>query len=169
MERVLTRLLTKSVPFTFNRAGYYYFSRRVPADLVQHYSHPRIVHGLKTRSAQTAKSRASVAQGLTPTPSSATSELPRQYDLIRVVAFSLTLLAAKLLAYITGYSFTSNDKYKVSYLWHGVMLTEATSSFLGSIFRLPTSFFRAVASVARWLTQLLSTLSKGYPNFSSCS
>ena len=66
------------------------------------------------------------AQGLTPTPSSATSELPRQYDLIRLVAFSLTLLAAKLLAYITGYSFTSNDKYKVSYLWHGVVLTEAT-------------------------------------------
>ena len=58
---MLTRLLTKSVPFTFNRAGYYYFSRRVPADLVQHYSHPRIVQGLKTRSAQTAKSRASVA------------------------------------------------------------------------------------------------------------
>ena len=58
---MLTRLLTKSVPYTFNRFGYYYFSRRVPADLVQHYSHPRIVQGLKTRSAQTAKSRASVA------------------------------------------------------------------------------------------------------------
>ena len=42
MERVLTRLLTKSVPFTFNRYGYYYFSRRVPADLIQHYSYPRI-------------------------------------------------------------------------------------------------------------------------------
>ena len=61
MERVLTRLLTKSVPFTFNRSGYYYFSRRVPADLVQHYSYFRVVQGLKTRSAQTAKSRASVA------------------------------------------------------------------------------------------------------------
>ena len=58
---MLTRLLTRKVPYTFNRAGYYYFSRRVPADLVQHYSHPRIVQGLKTRSAQTAKSRASVA------------------------------------------------------------------------------------------------------------
>ena len=61
MERVLTRLLTKSVPFTFNRCGYYYFSRRVPTDLVQHYSYPRIVQGLKTRSAQTAKARALVA------------------------------------------------------------------------------------------------------------
>ena len=58
---MLTRLLTKSVPFTFNRYGYYYFSRRVPADLVQHYSYPRIVQGLKTRSAQTAKTRALVA------------------------------------------------------------------------------------------------------------
>ena len=59
--RVLTRLLTKKVPYTFNRAGYYYFSRRVPADLLSHYSYPRIVQGLKTRSAQTAKSRALVA------------------------------------------------------------------------------------------------------------
>jgi len=61
MERVLTRLLTKKVPFTFNRCGYYYFSRRVPADLVQHYSYPRIVQGLKTRSSHIAKTRALVA------------------------------------------------------------------------------------------------------------
>ena len=58
---MLTKLLTKKVPFTFNRAGYYYFSRRVPADLTKFYSYPRIVQGLKTRSAQTAKSRAMVA------------------------------------------------------------------------------------------------------------
>ena len=58
---MLTRLLTQKVPYTFNRAGYYYFSRRVPADLLSHYSYPRIVQGLKTRSAQTAKSRAMVA------------------------------------------------------------------------------------------------------------
>ena len=58
---MLTRLLTKKVPYTFNRAGYYYFSRRVPADLLSHYSYPRIVQGLKTKSAQTAKSRALVA------------------------------------------------------------------------------------------------------------
>ena len=57
----MTRLLTKKVPYTFNRSGYYYFSRRVPADLLSHYSYPRIVQGLKTRSAQTAKSRALVA------------------------------------------------------------------------------------------------------------
>ena len=58
---MLTKLLTKKVPFTFNRAGYYYFSRRVPADLTKFYSYPRIVQGLKTRSAQTAKSQAMVA------------------------------------------------------------------------------------------------------------
>ena len=58
---MLTRLLTRKVPFTFNRAGYYYFSRRVPADLMQHYSYPRIVQGLKTKSAHTAKTRALVA------------------------------------------------------------------------------------------------------------
>ena len=57
----MDRLLTKKVPYTFNRAGYYYFSRRVPADLLSHYCYPRIVQGLKTRSAQTAKSRALVA------------------------------------------------------------------------------------------------------------
>ena len=61
MERVLTRFLTRKVPFTFNRYGYYYFSRRVPADLMQHYSYPRIVQGLKTKSAHTAKTRALVA------------------------------------------------------------------------------------------------------------
>ena len=57
----MTRLLTRKVPFTFNRYGYYYFSRRVPADLIQHYSYPRIVQGLKTKSAHTAKTRALVA------------------------------------------------------------------------------------------------------------
>ena len=57
----MTRLLTKKVPYTFKRAGYYYFSRRVPADLLSHYSYPRIVQGLKTKSAQNAKSRAMVA------------------------------------------------------------------------------------------------------------
>ena len=54
-------MLTKKVPYTFNRAGYYYFSRRVPEDLLSHYSSPRIVQGLKTKSAHTAKSRALVA------------------------------------------------------------------------------------------------------------
>ena len=51
----------KRVPYTFNRGGYYYFSRRVPSDLLNHYSYPRVVQGLRTKSVVTAKSRALVA------------------------------------------------------------------------------------------------------------
>ena len=63
LERVLTRLLTKRIPFTFNRAEYYYFSRRVSADPVHHYSYSQIVEGLKTKSSNVAKTRALVAAG----------------------------------------------------------------------------------------------------------
>ena len=52
---------TKRVPYTFNRSGYYYFSRRVPSDLLNHHSYPRLVQGLRTKSVVTAKSRALVA------------------------------------------------------------------------------------------------------------
>ena len=52
---------TKSIPYTFNRCGYYYFSRRVPADLTGYYSYPRIVQGLRTRSPSQAKTRALIA------------------------------------------------------------------------------------------------------------
>jgi len=52
---------TKRVPYTFNRGGYYYCSRRVPTDLLSHYSYPRVVQGLRTMSAATAKTRALVA------------------------------------------------------------------------------------------------------------
>ena len=55
-----TRLLTKPVPYTFVRGGYYYFTRRVPADLRQHYKYPRIVQGLRTSSPQEAKLQAKV-------------------------------------------------------------------------------------------------------------
>jgi integrase len=57
---VLTKLLTKSIPHTFVRNGYYYFSRRVPSDLRDHYSYHRIVQGLRTTSAQKAKVQASI-------------------------------------------------------------------------------------------------------------
>ena len=57
----MNRLLTKKSLTRFNCAGYYYFSRRVPAYLLSHYSSHRIVQGLKTKSAQTAKSIALVA------------------------------------------------------------------------------------------------------------
>ena len=55
-----TRLLTKPVPYTFVRGAYYYFIRRVPADLRQHYNYPRIVQGLRTSSPQEAKLQAKI-------------------------------------------------------------------------------------------------------------
>ena len=57
---VLTKLLTKTIPHTFVRNGYYYFSRRVPSDLRDHYSYHRIVQGLRTTSPQKAKVQASI-------------------------------------------------------------------------------------------------------------
>ena len=53
-------MLTKTIPHTFIRNGYYYFSRRVPSDLRDHYSYHRIVQGLRTTSAQKAKVQASI-------------------------------------------------------------------------------------------------------------
>ena len=54
-------MLTKPIPYTFVRGGYFYFSRRVPADLRQHYSYHRIVQGLGTSSPQRARVRANIA------------------------------------------------------------------------------------------------------------
>ncbi len=53
-------MLTKNIPHTFVRNGYYYFSRRVPSDLRDHYSYHRIVQGLRTTSPQKAKVQASI-------------------------------------------------------------------------------------------------------------
>ena len=53
-------MLTKTYPHTFIRNGYYYFSRRVPSDLRDHYSYHRIVQGLRTTSPQKAKVQASI-------------------------------------------------------------------------------------------------------------
>ena len=58
---MLTKLLTKSIRHTFVRGGYFYFSRRVPADLQHHYRYPRIVLGLRTRSELRARGQAVVA------------------------------------------------------------------------------------------------------------
>ena len=55
-----TKLLTKRIPYTFVRGGYYYFSRRVPTDLQCHYNYPRIVQGLQTSSPQKAKVQANL-------------------------------------------------------------------------------------------------------------
>ena len=51
---------TKSIPYTFIRGGYFYFSRRVPNDLRKYYSYPRVVQGLRTSSPQKAKVQANV-------------------------------------------------------------------------------------------------------------
>ena len=48
-------MLTNSIPYTFVRDGYFYYSRRVPADLLHHYTYPRIVKALGTRSSQKAR------------------------------------------------------------------------------------------------------------------
>ena len=52
---------TKSIPYTFIRGGYFYFSRRVPNDLRKYYSYPRVVQGLQTSPPQKAKVQANVA------------------------------------------------------------------------------------------------------------
>ncbi|MBF9040734.1 hypothetical protein LSUCC0387_07490 [Rhodobacterales bacterium LSUCC0387] len=53
--------MTKTIPHTFVRNGYYYFSRRVPTDLRDHYTYHRIVQGLRTKSHQKAKVHANIA------------------------------------------------------------------------------------------------------------
>ena len=70
---------TKRVPYTFNRGGYYYFTRRVPSDLKQHYLCPRIVQGLNTKCFSTAKKRASVAA----------SKLDEYWSHLRMTDFNL--------------------------------------------------------------------------------
>ena len=49
---------TKRLPYTFNRDGYYYFSRRVPNDVVEHYKYPRVVQSLHTKQHSIARTRA---------------------------------------------------------------------------------------------------------------
>lgn len=51
-------LETKTAAFTFVKNGIYYFSRRVPRDLSEHYLSPRISYSLRTRSNSIANSRA---------------------------------------------------------------------------------------------------------------
>jgi len=51
----------KTVPFSFNKNGIFYFERRVPTDLREHYSSAKIAYSLRTRSASVAASRATRA------------------------------------------------------------------------------------------------------------
>ena len=49
---------TKLPPYTFEKGGVFYFSRRVPSDLSDHYLSDRIAFSLRTRSSNVALSRA---------------------------------------------------------------------------------------------------------------
>ncbi len=49
---------TISPTFTFVKDGVFYFSRRIPKELLRHYSSPRIAFSLRTRSARVAEARA---------------------------------------------------------------------------------------------------------------
>lgn len=49
---------TISPSFTFTKDGVYYFSRRIPFDLICHYTSPRIAFSLRTRSTRVAEARA---------------------------------------------------------------------------------------------------------------
>lgn len=53
--------LTKSPAFTFEKDGVFYFSRRVPLELIYHYTSPRISFSLRTRSARIAEARVRMA------------------------------------------------------------------------------------------------------------
>jgi hypothetical protein len=48
-------------------------------------------------------------------PSSATPELPRINDLIRVVTLHAAVMASGSLTYLVGCGIASNDSYQVSY------------------------------------------------------
>lgn len=49
---------TKLPPYTFEKGGIFYFSRRVPSDLSDHYLSDRIAFSLRTKSSNVALSRA---------------------------------------------------------------------------------------------------------------
>ena len=51
-------LASESNSYTFNKNGIWYFSRRIPADLRQHYKTDRIAYSLRTRSVRDAHIRA---------------------------------------------------------------------------------------------------------------
>ena len=51
-------LTTKSNSYTFQKSGIWYFSRRIPQDLKQHYKTGRIAYSLRTKSTRDARVRA---------------------------------------------------------------------------------------------------------------
>lgn len=134
-----TKLLTKGVPYTFRRNGYYYFTRRVPTDLQHLYQSPRIVIGLRTKSETVAWRRAvleaakletswehlrsarSIAQTISKTTGLVFSQQPEK-QLVTVAHDSMPTLASALNIYISvkgemrGALFASSAKRACDYL-----------------------------------------------------
>jgi len=57
----MTKLQTKSIKHTFKRDGRFYFSRRIPTDLADHYRVPRIVCALGTSCPSAARKQVAAA------------------------------------------------------------------------------------------------------------
>lgn len=51
-------MVVHSAPYLFRKRGVYYFSRRVPKDLLDHYDRDKIVFSLRTKSSKAAKVKA---------------------------------------------------------------------------------------------------------------
>ena len=51
-------MVDHSCPYLFRKRGVYYFSRRVPKDLMDHYDRSKIVFSLRTKSTKAAKVKA---------------------------------------------------------------------------------------------------------------
>ena len=49
------------VPFSYRKRGYFYFNRRIPADLRHHYNSAKVTYSLKTKLAKVAINRALIA------------------------------------------------------------------------------------------------------------
>jgi len=94
LEQVVTKQLTNlgSRTFTFRKGGVFYYSRRVPSDLRNHYSKPRIVQSLRTRSPAIAEKASLIL----------TSRLEEYWLNLRVKKFQLP--AAHLLTDVGHYS-----------------------------------------------------------------
>ncbi len=51
-------MVGQSTPYLYRKRGIYYFSRRVPEDLLGHYKRSKIVFSLRTKSAKAARVKA---------------------------------------------------------------------------------------------------------------
>ncbi len=47
------------IPYVYQKRDFYYFSRRVPKDLLGHYKRPSITLSLRTKSARVARAKSS--------------------------------------------------------------------------------------------------------------